>query len=149
VTAPSQTDFLTAYTEGFAVLLANAGIGLTWHAAGEYAPTEVGIFIAAVPTSPDKLVTLTPTPMDANPTLTDSRVDLQIRYRAGQDVRAGVGDAQRVPIRARRPVPGAAARPAYTSRRWSQLRRIARAGRLPPLVLGRQLPHPRDGAPHA
>jgi hypothetical protein len=87
VTAPSQTDFLTAYTEGFAVLLANAGIGLTWHAAGEYAPTEVGIFIAAVPTSPDKLVTLTPTPMDAHPTLTDSRVDLQIRYRAGQDVR--------------------------------------------------------------
>lgn len=82
----SATDFLTEYVEGFAQLLA-AETDLAWQPAGDYPADEAGIFIGTVPASPDKLVALMPTPMDAHPVFTDSAVNLQIRFRAGADIR--------------------------------------------------------------
>lgn len=90
MTTASATDFLTEFVEGFAQLLAaeaDPAQGFAWDPAGDYADGQTGIFLVDVPTDPDRVVVLTPTPFDAHPTLTDSRVDLQIRLRAGVDVR--------------------------------------------------------------
>lgn len=87
MTTASQTDFLTEYTEGFAQLLAAADVGFSWRDFGTQTDGRAPIFLVDVPTDPHKICTLTPTPMDAHPTLTDSAVNLQIRFRAGTDVR--------------------------------------------------------------
>jgi hypothetical protein len=90
VSAASATDFLTEYVEGWAQLLAteaDPAQGFAWDPAGDYADGQTGIFLHDVPTAPDRVVVLNPTPFDAHPTLTDSRVDLQIRFRAGTDIR--------------------------------------------------------------
>lgn len=90
MTAAPATDFLTEYTEGWAQWLAgetDPAQSITWRPDGKYATGKTGIFVATVPTQPDRLITLTPTPFDAHPTLTDARVDLQIRFRAGRDIR--------------------------------------------------------------
>lgn len=100
-------EFLRLYTEGFAQLLADdITTPFTWQTSGLYSSGQTGIFIAAVPTSPDRVVTITPIPLDASPTLTDSRVDLQIRFRAGPDIRDvwSMRDASRRVLAARFPL---------------------------------------------
>ncbi|HEX4432789.1 MAG TPA: minor capsid protein [Frankiaceae bacterium] len=87
MSAASQTDFLTEYAEGFAQLIAAADIGFSWRDFGTQTDGRAPIFLADVPTGPDVVCTLTPSPMDANPVYTDSAVNLQIRFRAGTDVR--------------------------------------------------------------
>lgn len=82
------TDFTKLYVEGFAQLLDDASIGLTFQASGEYDASETGIFIAAVPARPDRCVTLTPYQLAAKAVLSESTMGLQIRARsAGPDVR--------------------------------------------------------------
>lgn len=81
-------SFLAAYTTGFAQLLAervDPALNVTWRA-GSYTAGELGIYLATVPTGPDRVIALTPTPTGAHPTLSSSDVLLQTRYRAGANV---------------------------------------------------------------
>lgn len=105
MSAPA-VDFLTPYAEGYAQLLAAAGIGLSWQTYGSGDPDDAPIFLAVVPTSPDTIVTLTPIPVGAHPTLSDSAMDLQIRFRAGTDIRTlwSVRDAVRYQLASRFPL---------------------------------------------
>lgn len=83
----SATDFLTTFTEGFAQLIAGAHVGYAWRDYGSGDPDDAPIFLADVPTGPDRILTLTPTPMAVHPTLNTAAVNLQLRFRAGEDVR--------------------------------------------------------------
>lgn len=87
MTAP-PVSFLGQLTEGFAQLLADANIGLSYTANGVYPAGQTGIYIMAVPVTPDRVVTLTPYPSGDDPTLSNSTIGLQIRSRsAGADPR--------------------------------------------------------------
>jgi hypothetical protein len=76
------------FVEGFAQLLAAASIGLSWDPALSYTGEQTGIFIASMPPTPARCVVLTPYPIAASPTMSDSTEGLQIRTRsAAADVR--------------------------------------------------------------
>lgn len=80
---------------GCAEHLAAAGIGI-WRASGSYQPTEVGIVIRAIPTSPDQVITLAAYPVGTStPGLADTTTGLQIRIRGTRDPRVAedLGDA--------------------------------------------------------
>lgn len=88
------TDYTRLFTEGFAQLLADAGLGLTWQSSGVYAPTDTGIYIGTLPpdvagsSNPGWAVTLFPYPLGDDPALSDTTTGLQIRTRGpGEDVR--------------------------------------------------------------
>lgn len=77
----------TDLTTGLAAHLASNGIG-TWRPDGPpYGPDEVGITIADLPPQPDRLICLTPYPVDENVATADVRMGLQVRCRSGRDPR--------------------------------------------------------------
>lgn len=85
----TAASFLTDYTEGFAQLIAarvDPALAVTWRV-GSYTAGELGIYLARVPTTPDRVITLTPIPTGAGSVLSGADVLLQTRYRAGPDVR--------------------------------------------------------------
>lgn len=73
-------------THGLAEHLAAAGTGV-YRATGVYSDTEVGIVIGAVPTSPPRVLALTPYPLVDDVDQADSVLGLQVRARAGPDPR--------------------------------------------------------------
>lgn len=78
-----RTDLLT----GIASLIDSGGLA-TWRSAGVYAAGETGIVLGTVPSSPDRIVTLTSYGVDDDPTLSDSTTGVQVRTRwGGQDPR--------------------------------------------------------------
>lgn len=81
-------SFLNDLVTGVAELLADSSIGLTWQPSGAYAAGATGIFIMAVPASPNRLVTLSAFVLSDDASLSDSEIGLQIRSRsAGADPR--------------------------------------------------------------
>jgi hypothetical protein len=88
VTLPVNT--LQALAEGVAqqlAALADSAQHITWQSSGSYAAGTVGIYMASVPTTPDKIVTLSPRELTAHPTLVDAEYALQIRTRGTPDPR--------------------------------------------------------------
>ncbi|WP_232788697.1 minor capsid protein [Streptomyces odonnellii] len=75
------TDLLT----GLAVLMDGGGLGV-YRASGVYAAGETGITIAKVPEAPDRIICLTPYPVEDTGG-TDVITGVQIRMRAGPDPR--------------------------------------------------------------
>lgn len=76
--------FFRDFTEGFAQLLVakvDASVGLAWQSSGKYSAGQTGIFAVAFPATPDRLVTLTPYPLTADPVMAQSEIGLQIRSR--------------------------------------------------------------------
>jgi len=77
--------FLKDLHEGWAQLLAADGIGLTYPADPA---NGVGIYMLALPQTPDQLVSLSISPMHADPTQAESEFNLQVMCRsAGEDPR--------------------------------------------------------------
>jgi hypothetical protein len=70
---------------GLAELIAGAGLG-TWRETGVYTDAETGITIAVVPATPDRIICLTPYPIEDGP-LTAGITAVQLRCRAGRDPR--------------------------------------------------------------
>ncbi|AZM46567.1 hypothetical protein DMB38_12755 [Streptomyces sp. WAC 06738] len=68
---------------GLAALIADAGHGV-YDPDGTYGPDQTGITIAVVPDSPDKIICLTPYPVE-DTGQTDVITAVQIRLRAGRD----------------------------------------------------------------
>ncbi|MFE6500773.1 minor capsid protein [Kitasatospora sp. NPDC057738] len=87
---PTTTDLI----EGFAVMLADAGLG-TWRPSGVYTAAETGITVAMMPPEPDRAICLTPYPVADGP-MTEAVVGVQVRMRAGRDPRAVLGLADGV-----------------------------------------------------
>jgi hypothetical protein len=79
---------------GLAEHLAAAGIG-TWRPSGSYQAGEVGIYIRAIPTSPDRIITLAPYVVASTSGIADVTQGVQIRIRGSQDPRVAedLGDA--------------------------------------------------------
>jgi len=71
---------------GVAEYLAAQGVA-EWKPNGGYTSDERGIFILAVPTSPDQVATLTTYPVDIGYGTTDVTVGLQVRTRGTRDPR--------------------------------------------------------------
>lgn len=72
----------TDLTEGVAALLAANGVG-TWRTSGVYATGETGIVVRTVPQSPNRVVTLAPYDVEADPNLTDAIQGMQVIVRSG------------------------------------------------------------------
>ncbi|MFJ3537059.1 minor capsid protein [Streptomyces sp. NPDC090109] len=72
--------------DGYARLLAEAGIGI-YRESGMYTAGETGITVTAVPDAPDRIVCLTPYDVDSTGGGTDMVEGLQVRIRAGTDLR--------------------------------------------------------------
>jgi hypothetical protein len=89
VTAIDADAFTRLLVEGFAQLLDDAGTGLTWREDLAYLTGETGMYPMSLPADqPSRAVALAPYPLTADPTLSQSEIGLQIRYRsAGDDVR--------------------------------------------------------------
>lgn len=86
-TTATAAEFDVAFLEGFAQLLATAGVG-TWPAAGSYTEAQTGIVIGLLPASPDRLIVLAGYGVDDDPSLSDSVIGLQVTTRwGGQDPR--------------------------------------------------------------
>lgn len=82
------TSPLIDFTEGWAQLLAERVDGLAWQSDGAYPADVTGIFVLAMPQKPARLVTLAPTLLGGDATLSMSTVGLQVRCRsAGADPR--------------------------------------------------------------
>lgn len=80
--------FTVALLEGFAQIIADAGIGMAFRHSGQYASADgIPIFILGIPQSPDEIVTLSPYAYSASGSLSDSEVGLQVRTRSGSDPR--------------------------------------------------------------
>lgn len=67
---------------GLATLLASSTT-FVYRDTGAYAATETGIVIGTVPQGPPAVVCLIPYPLTDDPTLSDSVMGLQIRFRVG------------------------------------------------------------------
>lgn len=66
--------------------LAAAGVG-TWRPDGVYTAAETGIFVQAMPASPDRAVVVSPYPVAGTAHLSDVTLGLQVRCRGGKDPR--------------------------------------------------------------
>ncbi len=75
-------SFSTDLVEGYARLLAAAGIGLSWSASGIYPAGQTGIFVLTVPQTPNRLVAVGITWMNADPSQAISRGELNVRSRS-------------------------------------------------------------------
>jgi Bacteriophage minor capsid protein len=71
---------------GMAEQLAAAGVG-AWRPDGAYAADEVGILVRAIPTSPDRIVTLAAYPVSAEVGLAEITTGVQVRIRGTTDPR--------------------------------------------------------------
>lgn len=81
-------SFLTDLVEGFAQLLVanvNSAQNLAWAPTGVYPADKTGLFVAAVPPTPNRIVTLTPYPLSDDPSLSDSEIGMQIRSRSAAE----------------------------------------------------------------
>lgn len=76
------TDLMT----GVAEHLAAQGVG-TWRPSGIYSASETGIIFRSVPQGPDRVVVLSPYPVEDDARLTDAIQGLQVISRATQDPR--------------------------------------------------------------
>lgn len=80
---PNPAEFLRDFLHGWAQLLADAEIGLTWPPPdGVYTVGDVGIGMLTFPTLLDKAIALTPIPLTDDATLTQSLINLQVKSRA-------------------------------------------------------------------
>lgn len=77
-------------TDGLAALIADTGLA-TYRPDGVYTDTETGITVGVIPDAPDRILCLTPYPVE-DTDLTDATTGIQVRMRAGRDPR----DAQRL-----------------------------------------------------
>jgi hypothetical protein len=78
-----RTNLLT----GIASLIDSAGLA-TWRSSGSYTAAQTGIVLGTVPSTPDRIVTLTGYGVDDDPTLSDTTTGVQVRARwGGQDPR--------------------------------------------------------------
>jgi hypothetical protein len=71
---------------GLAALLAARGVG-TYNPSGAYTAAQTGIVHDVVPSSPDRVIVLTPYSPTDDPTLSDSVVRVQVRVRGTRDPR--------------------------------------------------------------
>ncbi len=78
----STTDLL----DGVASLLASR-TAWTYDRTGFYTAAQTGIVHVVVPAAPDRVVVLTPYLPDDDPTLSDSQVRVQVRFRGTRDYR--------------------------------------------------------------
>lgn len=79
-------SFTTDLVDGLGHLLAAAGVGLVYDTAPGTGQTR--LYAMTIPQSPDQVVTLSPFPLTADTTLSQSLMGLQVRSRAaGEDVR--------------------------------------------------------------
>lgn len=86
-TTATAAEFDVAFLEGFAQLLATAGVG-TWSPAGSYTSAQTGIVIGLLPASPDRLIVLAAYGVTDDPSLSDTVQGLQVTTRwGGQDPR--------------------------------------------------------------
>jgi hypothetical protein len=74
-------DLLT----GMATYLAAAGIGWTWRPGTAYLPSETGLYLRQLPSSPDRAVALTYYAVDDHPGLTNDIAGVQMRVRGTTD----------------------------------------------------------------
>lgn len=81
-----MSGFLTSLAAGVGQLLESEGIG-RWNEAGEFAASDVGITIDAMPDSPGHIIAITPYIVMADPALPDSVVGLRFRLRGDRDPR--------------------------------------------------------------
>lgn len=80
-----MATYTSALTAGMAELIAGAGLA-TYRANGAYTTGENGITVGIVPDTPDRIVCLTPYPVEDGH-LADAITAVQIRTRAGRDPR--------------------------------------------------------------
>lgn len=79
IPAGFQSNLLT----GLAVYLAAGGIEATWNTSGVYTALQTGIVLGNIPTTPDRIITLTAYGVDDSPNLSDSVLGVQVRCRWG------------------------------------------------------------------
>lgn len=77
--------FTNDLVSGVAQLLEDAGVGQWAADGGAYAPGPPPIVTASMPASPNKVIVITPYPVDDDAALTDSLNGLQIRTRGDKD----------------------------------------------------------------
>lgn len=83
-----MSGFQANLATGLAVYLAAAGIGATWDPAAAYTDAQTGIVLGTIPTTPDRIITLSVYGVEDDPDLSDSVLGVQVRCRwAGEDVR--------------------------------------------------------------
>lgn len=89
-----MSDPTTDLVEGFAQLLAaevDSAQHLTWQASGAYASTATGIYVFAVPATPDRILTLSIYGLGDDAAYGDSDCGLQVRSRSvGADPRDAI-----------------------------------------------------------
>lgn len=78
--------FTSRLLAGLAEHLAAGGVGV-WRPTGVYQAGETGIFIRAVPISPDRIITLAAYPAGSSPGISNTTVGVQVRLRGGKDPR--------------------------------------------------------------
>jgi hypothetical protein len=71
--------------EGFATLLAGAGLGLTWNPSGVYTSGQTGIFLKLLPQAPDRCVALFLVDTSDNPSMPLGSKMLQVRGRGARN----------------------------------------------------------------
>lgn len=76
----TQTDIQTQLVAGLAEFTAAAGIG-AWSPTGAYDPGVIGIYDSVIPENVDRLITLTPYGVSADPVLSDDVIGVQVRTR--------------------------------------------------------------------
>ena len=75
-------SFTTDVGEGFAQLLAAEVTGLAWQTTGTYAANVTGIYIAVVPPTPNRIVTLTVYGLGDDAAYAESTTGMQVRTRS-------------------------------------------------------------------
>lgn len=80
-------DYLAQFADGVAQLLEDNGIA-KWDAAADYQPGDVGTVIAAMPTAPSDIVSLTPYPISDSLHVNDSVIGLRVHLRGSADPRS-------------------------------------------------------------
>ncbi|MFY1658577.1 minor capsid protein [Micromonospora sp. WMMD1274] len=79
---------------GLAQHIHAAGVAV-WRPTGGYQPTETGIVVRGIPSSPDRIITLAPYPVTTTPGVADVTQGVQLRLRGTTDPRVveDLGDA--------------------------------------------------------
>lgn len=72
---------VTDVLPGIASLIANAGLGVTYSASGTYTTAQTGVYMLAVPTAPDRIVTLTFVAQGDDPSLPYGQAMVQVLTR--------------------------------------------------------------------
>lgn len=87
---PLTVNTTQALGEGAALLLAadcDPALGVAWDPEAGYTDGQVGIWLAVIPTRPDRMISLSPRQVTADPTLAESLYGLQVRVRGTRDPR--------------------------------------------------------------